>query len=168
MAEAKKARNDLHRSIELGRHLSATSIAPTYIENDRNIMAAIERNLMGRPIHFYRTNDFSHSFRWNDMEPVIAIAELKDGAEHEFLDPELELQRKTLVEAADAFARAVSLNTFPSDYNLNFNRISNEWTEDERDEAIERMNTAGTVFCAEYDALIRMARRKLGPGALDN
>jgi hypothetical protein len=168
MAEAKKARDDLHRSIELGRHLSATAIAPMYTENDRQIMTGIERKLTGRPIHFYRTNDFSHSFRWSDVEPVIAIAELSEGAEHEFLDHELELQRKVLVETAVAFAKAVSINTFPSDHNMNFNGISNDWTEDERDRAIDEMNTAATTFCAAYDALIRMARRKLGLQASGN
>ena len=42
-----------------------------------------------------------------------------------------------------------------------FNRISNDWTDDERDRAIDEMNTAGTTFCAAYDALVRVARRKL-------
>jgi hypothetical protein len=97
-----------------------------------------------------------------------AIAELSEGAEHEFLDHELELQRKVLVETAVAFAKAVSINTFPSDHNMNFNGISNDWTEDERDRAIDEMNTAATTFCAAYDALIRMARRKLGLQASGN
>jgi hypothetical protein len=128
-------------------------------------MAGIESQLTGRPIHFYRTNDFSHSFRWSDIEPVISILESSHGAEYEFLDRELEPQRTAFIEAADAFVRAVSLNTFPSDHNMDFNRVSTDWTGAERASAIEEMNAAGTTFCAAYDSLIRVARRKLGAQA---
>jgi hypothetical protein len=66
-------------------------------EEDRRILADIMNIVGSRAIIFLRSADFAYAFSLNEIEGIGIMAFDRRGAEHEFIDPELELLRKRLV-----------------------------------------------------------------------
>ena len=161
VAEVKKAREALYRTVEDGRHLGAHVTGPNFVEHDRRILADIEDKLNGDPMQFCRTQDFGNGFLFDKLYSLFELTEREDGAEFEFLDEEREAQRGSFMKAAHAFVRSVAENTSSIDHNINFARISRDWSRDDQRHAADEINGLARIFNDEYNTLIRLARRKL-------
>ncbi len=71
---------------------------------------------------------------------------------------------KPLLHAIHEFTKTVAFQTFPT-HNVGWNAVPEEW-EDEQPDRFDRVvnllhDTAREV-CANYDALVKLATRKLG------
>ena len=164
LAEAKKARDDLYEAIKADRHIAATAIQTRGREADRQVLAEIMTLLSGDTIHFLRNADLGFSFPWSRTEPLGEIARRGRGAEHEFIDPELEALRQIVVMNANEFGAMLATNTWPVDGNVGWNSVPKEWEfeQPERHERVVReLNASANRFCGAYDSLVRTARRKL-------
>lgn len=112
-------------------------------------------------IDFLRGHDFYIPFEWSQLDGIHQVL-LWDGAEHEFIDLDLENLRVTFRTACTAFINCASLNTFVVGDNLQ--GIPMEWKIEypgRIDRTLKELHAEANKLCAAYDELVRSARRKL-------
>ena len=64
-------------------------------------------------IRFYKEHDFLASFDKKFLEPLNSFIENWDNAAHEFIDNDLEREKKKLYEAAYSLGSKIAVNTVP-------------------------------------------------------
>jgi hypothetical protein len=126
MVEVKKARDDLYKAIEQGKHLSTAVPLVAGRETDRHTYESILAMFNGDPIYFLRTHDFGYIFAWSCIQPVVEIAAQGRGVEYEFLDPTLEEHRQTPVRCANELGSMLAANTWPLQSNAAWSGVP--WT----------------------------------------
>ncbi len=136
------------------------------VETDKHVYLHLVRTLpWNGSIDFIRTNNFAgwsfeksrlndlHEFEYQCRNPAL-----------EFIDPDLEGLRATLLCQISDFTMMIAIETFPTD-NVEWNSVPEEW-ESEQPERFQRVitklhSTAQTII-ETYENLIRTATRKLG------
>jgi hypothetical protein len=163
-AEARKARDDLYQAIDAGRHLQSSYVPSAGRAADKKTLGEIVGIFESDDIEFFRTHDFSNSFENARMDRLFILAGRQSGAQHEFLDPELEAIRRQLLTHARKFSQELGFDTFVQDHNLTRSRVNTDWRNHDA-VAFYKMTTgindAASEFCQSFDVLIRAARLKL-------
>jgi hypothetical protein len=162
--EAKKAREDLCAAIEEGKHLQYGLIMAANQAEDRQIFSSM-RELLANDIDFFRKHDLGNSFPWKRIDCLDHLSSRGRGAEHEFLDKELEILRVRLIDHGTSLVRMIAENTSSLETKPDWVKVSpieeafKDWTE--RKEFIDELNRSASRFCEAYDNLLRVGRRKL-------
>lgn len=134
-------------------------------EADRKVLRDIMTALPGDSASLYHLKN--HNFDWifalewfEDLQRFVYM----DGAEYEFLDKELEDDRKKLRRSSVKFLRNIATETCNARTN-GWKEIPEEW-EDEQPERFRRvlnlLNNGAEQVYIEYQNLIRKGRQRLG------
>jgi hypothetical protein len=167
--EIRTARDRLYAYIEAGGDLSGapkTTAVPTNTA-DRRVLSRLRAQMDDELMRFLRENSFDGwSFATERLTPLITIASYHVGAEHEFLDIELEKARQWFMNATNQFLRCVATNTFAirgqSGERL---AVPEKWEEQQPEryrKAVNELGERADEVWKSYDDLLRTARRKLG------
>ncbi len=164
--EVKAARNRLYQAIEEDPHIQGGLSVVTGRETDRMALADLMQLMTDTgTMRFLRDANFAGwSFGVHETDGLERFMQNSKGAEHEFIDIELEAFRQRLLEAGETFLQFFAVNTFPTLHTPSYRAISQEWEieQPERfDKAVKELRTAADKLCAAYDELVRAARRKL-------
>jgi hypothetical protein len=166
--EVKKARDDLYRAIEEGRHLGMEDALPAGRDADRNLLRSIQE-LLSQAVPFARNVNFGSPFQTDFYTGLGILVWDRRGADHEFIDTELESLRAKLVSDAEAFVQLVGYRTFPTRTGVGLNDVPYSEGEDDEDNTryhryvgiLKELHDAAEAVCLSYDNLIRVGRRKL-------
>ena len=82
----------------------------------------------------------------------------------EFIDPDIEGLRVSLKDNLDDFLQLIGGDTFPT-WKPGWNEIPPQWQQSDPDRfkrVVEGLHKAADMACDSYDALVRLATRKLG------
>jgi hypothetical protein len=104
--ELARVKAERDRSIANARSLSEKS-DPERRDHDQRIIRQILEVMPRGSARFLTQHDFGGSWSWDDVRPVHTLAENFDEVEHRLLDPELELARRELIDAARELSRAL-------------------------------------------------------------
>lgn len=125
------------------------------------LLGIFNRNL----INFYAEHDFNGTFRAEHWNQLSRFCDTWYDVTHEFVDEELEAQKKQLYEASCKLGNVISKNTTP--INLEFYSVypnSKIYSESERErfrnEANE-INAQCHPFVTECESFIRYAKKRL-------
>ena len=165
IGEVKNARSRLYTLVAEGHHLSPAAAQP-YLQGEadkkvlRDFMETVPSN---GSIRFLRDNDFGGSFELDYLHEIRAFVYGRNGPEHEFLDPVLEAARNQFWKAGKALLNALAVNTFPTSRE-GLQSVPRDWHEDSPQRfarAVSEIHAAADTVCDTYDALVRLARKKL-------
>ncbi len=167
VGELKQAKADLCDAISQGAHIAhLSSVGPQdQREADRKILGDLLGSLPSSGVMtFLRENDFGSAFRFEELLELRRYVAERRGPEHEFLDQQIESARQRFLKAAQQFLGTLARYTVPTPKAGLFS-IPGKW-EDAPPEtyqtAADLINEAADAACAEYESLVRLARRKLG------
>jgi hypothetical protein len=164
MAEVKKARDDLHAAIQALQHLGAPAVRTEGRNADRKTLGDIVKRLSGTisRLRDWSFNGSSFPVAWFD--PIAAFLAERRGPEFEFVDTELETNRKAMIDRLSRLDRLISTVARPAPGQSGWYRIPIEWLDTKPAyyrKMAGRFDTTTRRICANYDTLIRAARRKL-------
>lgn len=115
-------------------------------------------------ISFLREHDFGGSFFREDVAPLHTFVAIGGNPDNEFIDPDLEKERKILHENASELAMLIAKYTSPNQFNhlsVLPSHLANsprpDWV---RSEAKE-LNDAASNFVDIYDNFVRFCRIKI-------
>jgi hypothetical protein len=164
--EVKAARSKLYDLVAKGQHLTPAPAQP-YLQGEadkkvlRDFMETVPSN---GSIRFLRTNNFAgFSFEWKRLEDIEAFFYERNGPDQEFLDPELESARQKFRENCQALLCALATHTFPTN-NEDRQAVPDDWeieAPERFSRAVSEIHKAADAVCRTYDALVRLARKKL-------
>jgi len=168
VAEVKAARAALYEAIQDNLHITGSAAGSASVTRRQTDRKALDEliEIMSSTMHFVRNMGFvGTSFTWLQL---VCFDRVRDGhgAEHEFIDPDLEALRKKFVKAGDALLSAVASNTRRLPYNEDYRAIPTEWERKEPERyarAVTKLQTATRRACAAYDELVRLGRARLLP-----
>jgi hypothetical protein len=98
------------------------------------------------------------------FDPVSEFLKERRGPEFEFVDTELETDRKAMIDRLNRLDRLIGTVAKPVPGQSGWYRIPIEWLDTRPahySKMAERFDTITRRICANYDTLIRAARRKL-------
>ncbi len=138
----------------------------TVVETDKRVYELLVKTLpWDGSISFIRTNNFAgfpfenvrlgdlHEFEHQCTNPAF-----------EFIDPDIEALRATLLELIDDFTTTITTETFPTQ-NVEWNSVPDEW-KDEQSERFRRvvteLHSTAERIVETNDSLVKTATRKLG------
>jgi hypothetical protein len=162
--EVKAARTRLYELVETGDYLSPATAQP-YLQAEadkkilRDLMEIVPSN---RSIRFLREDSLASSFVWERLENIEDFLDKRDGPEHEFLDPELEMSRRKFRNECEALLDFLSMNTWGTE--KGFQSVPKEWHWEKPErwkETVNEIKRAKKAVCSAYDERIRLARKKL-------
>ncbi len=110
-------------------------------------------------------NFAGHSFSYDQLDGLLNVVDASAGAEHEFIDAELEGRRRALIETGEALFSALARQTQKLSYNA-WHAVPRHWEQDHPErfhEAVATLNGAAAEVCRTYDELIRLGRARLSP-----
>jgi hypothetical protein len=119
---------------------------------------------------WFRDFSFGSAFQYSAIAPIQLYASQHSAPSDEFVDPELEKLRFTLVTASNKFMDKAVMNTFPitrSDDDQTrkiIDKYPSETFEESQKRFFQKMdeiNDAAGAVCTAYDGLVRRARTKL-------
>ncbi len=167
IAEVKVARERLYQAIVEERHLrpeGARAGRKTDLKRLDNLVALLNKH---DGMRFVRHAGFSSwSFNWLELEGLIDFADGPAGAEHEFIDRDLESRRQSLRKTVDAFLHLLRRDTKPTPHNPDYRAVPRAWgTRDPQRlrEAEVGLRTAADLVCRIYDDLVRVGKARLAP-----
>lgn len=113
----------------------------------------------GRSIRFLKTHDMGGSFHADNLIELETFEHEWNDAEHEFLNIELECQRKKLFHALDSFLEAIALHTFPGRLERNLTMDMDDLeTRPEKWAIYKKLNSLATTVWDEHQSLVRLGR----------
>ncbi len=147
------------------RRRQPNSLEESRLEADRKVLRDIISVLPSNSAALHHLHN--HNFDWifalewfEDLQKFVYM----DGAEHEFLDSELECDRKKLQKSSLEFLNNIAVETCNARTN-GWKEIPEEW-EDEQPKRFERvlslLNNGAEQVYVEYQNLIRKGRQRLG------
>lgn len=157
-----------HRDIWLEKVNGNIGIADrdTVVETDKQVYQLLVKVLpWDGSINFIRTNNFAgFSFELARLDDLNEFVYQCKNPAFEFIDPDLDGLRASLLQLIYGFNYTIATETFPTN-NVERNSVPEEW-EDEQPERFERVvskihETADHIVEA-YGSLVRTATRKLG------
>lgn len=161
--ELKRHRDNWYKKVQGGLGLARPA---EIVETDKKVYVRLVRILpWNGSLHFIRHNNFAgFSFETARLNDLYEFQHECENPAFEFIDSDLEGFRSALRQSIQKFTQTVSFQTFPS-HIPGWNEVPEEW-EYEQPDRFERVvnllhDTAGEA-CATYDALVKLATRKLG------
>ena len=115
-------------------------------------------------VKFLKEQDFKGSFLHDYITPLIEFVTTLDNPEHEFLDPELEEQRKKLFISAKQLANTIGNKTTfinGSVQSVKPNHLQSGPIPDWVLKDGEEINEAADAFTNKHEEFIRFAKKKL-------
>jgi hypothetical protein len=113
-------------------------------------------------IAFLRNHDFAGIYDREEGEPLLRFLELSRRPDSEFLNPELEQLRESLVALGARLAKLLALKTHPRQGTFSsvlpenmVNEIRPAWI----DANAEEINDCATAFVDAFEKLVRHARK---------
>jgi hypothetical protein len=136
------------------------------VETDKEIYQTLVRLLpWDGSIGFVRTNNFAgFSFNLDRLDDLHQFEYRCTNPTFEFIDPDLEALRASLLEHIDEFTRTICTETF-STHTVGWNSVPDEWEEQQPQrfhEVVKKLHGEAKKVVNSYDALVRTATRKLG------
>ncbi len=168
-AELTEIKRRFEQAIVDRRHLvSPAAIATAGRETDRETLRELIAFMSeSNALRFLRGVRFaSHSFVNWELIDLEQLARSSNGAENEFIDPDVEALRKDLVSAAEAFFEIVYIHTRRVPWNENCRAVPEEWETKELqryEEAVRVLDAASLRIVNAYDELVRFGRARLLP-----
>jgi hypothetical protein len=163
--EVKAARTKLYELVATGNHLSPATAQPyLQAEVDKKILRDILETVPSNgSIHFLRNFNFAgFSFDRERLENLEVFLRNRDGPEHEFLDPDLEMARGKFRKELDTALEILALNTFVTEKGFQSVPQDWEWENPKRfKDTVNEIHAAAKAAGSAYDELIRLARKKL-------
>ena len=164
MPEVKKARDDLHAAIRALQHLAAPAVRTEGRNADRNTLKDIMRTLSGTigRLRNWSFNGTSFPVAWFD--PFTEFLTERQSPEFEFVDIELETDRKAMIDRLSRLDRLIGTVAKAVPGQVGWYRISIEWLDTKPahySKMAARFDATAKRICANYDTLVRAARRKL-------
>jgi hypothetical protein len=164
--EAKTARDRLYAVISTNGHLASAPPPPPRqsYSADRRTLSKLRMVMDDSVLKFLRSHNFAYdTFPGERLVPLQTIEDYHFGAEHEFLDAELEGVRKVLIVATAEFLKQVRRRTRPVPKNEHSRWIGGFEglipPPAIQDAAAELRELADAAW-KSYDSLIRTARHK--------
>ena len=160
------ARTRLHEAIAAEKHFTANRPAagPRFgLATDRQTLDALT-SLMASTgtIDWLRENNFAGFSYAIDRLDGLGIYGDRKGAEHEFIDAELEALRKAFQDAAATLLSELGVNAFPTGSGRA--SIPQEWEIEQPERfntVVKKVHDGASLVCSTYDDLVRLAKRKL-------
>lgn len=144
-------------------------VAPGASPHDLALFAEFQTTLPYEPtIRTLREADFGADYRAEWLDPLNRFVNEWDDPNREFLDAELEQERKVLYRTANNLAMDFARETVPNDHNAGWRTVY-PWNQrgGQRPahvlESAQVLNEASRAFVPIYDQFIRLARRRLNP-----
>jgi hypothetical protein len=166
LAEAKKARDELYIAIQEGRHLAAPAVRIEGRNADRKTLADIV-SALSEVVFFLRKFSFNGtSFPVFKTDSIDSFLHLCQEPVYEFVDVQLEAERKGLIDRLSRLGRLIDRVTRPVPGQSGWYRIPIELLDTkpaEYNKLAGRFDAAARQICERYDNLVRTARRKLEP-----
>lgn len=160
--ELKQRRDTWYKAVAVGPMIvQQTGI----VEADRATFADLQACLPSTgSIQFIREFSFGFSLREDFLKDLESFAYERRGPEHEFLNEELEAQRKHLRAKIGTLLVLIGTNMGPLKHNLGFLEVPSEL--ELRDakayfKAVEALGKAADEVCEAYDSLVRLCRKSL-------
>jgi hypothetical protein len=119
----------------------------------------------GDCIFMLRNQDFMGRWFREDLRPLQSFATEWNNAEHEFIDPELEQKRNSLLEAVDRFLFLYGTQTFPVRDDPARSEVSQELEKADfgrYHQVVTRLNDAAEEIFLLHQDLVREARAAVG------
>ena len=116
-------------------------------------------------LHFIRHNNFAgFSFELERLNDLYDFEYECESPSFEFIDPDLEGLRVSLRDYIGEFTRLVAHETY-SAHTAGWNAVPEEWQDEQPERfksAVKGLHDAAEGACESYDALVKLATRKLG------
>lgn len=172
-----KSRLDQVNAIELAKVQAEHSVKLKTLEFERTHNAASEERRRSadsailakilevldpeRLISFLRDHDFHGTFDRNDHDSLRRFLEMSKRPDCEFLEPELETLRSSLVSIGSSLSRMLALKTYPRKGTFS-SVLPEQQVNEERpswvDKNADELNGCATDFVEAFDKLVRHAR----------
>ncbi|WP_139334172.1 MULTISPECIES: hypothetical protein [Acidiphilium] len=164
----KKARAKLYQAIADGHHTSNSYPRSTVRETDRVMFSElVDMMNRSRTADFLRRTCFgSQSFHWRELDEIDNYLQCTNGAEHEFIDLDLETLRQRFIAEYDTFRSLLAENTRPTKHNPPYRTVPMEWEETDPKRyttTVMMLRDAADKVCTAYDELVRTARERMAP-----
>ena len=136
------------------------------IETDKNVYRLIVKVLpWDGSIRFLRTNNFAgFSFENSRLNDIYNFVDNCSNPAFEFIDPDLEGLRESLLSNCHKLLHLIAFETFPVGTGER-NSVPPEWEIEQPErfgKVVDSIHAATDAICETYDALVRTATRKLG------
>ena len=146
--------------------ISAPSIQAK--DHDRRLFVEFLATLPTEPtIRLLRDQDFGDSVRTKSIDPLFDFARIFESVEKEFLDQELEEQKRRLWVAADQLTQEINGRTVP----IRMEGFISVFSDQQRSSGQPRplsvledakvLNRLATEFVTQYEGFVRSCRSKL-------
>jgi hypothetical protein len=114
-------------------------------------------------IRFVRDHHFGAPFYYQDIEDLFRFIWQCEDPAFEFFDADLESAKATLLEAIQIFTRHIGMSIWAKEHRPEMMEIPAKYEMNEVlwEHTVEKINQDTTKIAERYDALIRLARRKL-------
>ena len=160
------AKHELQLAVADGCHFSSHAAAIIAgRETDRMRLEALIVS-MRQPMHLLRGMSFaSQSFSYLQLDGLDTLVSASVGAEHEFINPDLEVYRQELIQACESLFHELLTRTRRLSYN-DWHAVPQDWrTEQPKrfEEAASVLDAAAVKVGDAYDKLVRHGRARLSP-----
>jgi hypothetical protein len=154
-----EAKRRLEQAVAEGRCTGGTSASKSGRDTDRksldNLIALMTST---KAMRFLCDANFrGWSFGLLEVEGLDSLLGF-NGAEHEFIDPDLEVLRKDLLAASETFLSSLARNTRPTVHTPGYRAVPQD---DGFDETVRALGVATDKVCAIYDELVRIGQMRL-------
>lgn len=157
-----------HRDNWYSKVLGNTGLADkaVTVETDKHVYQLLLKILpWSRSISFISSNNFAgFAFEKKCVEDLFEFEYHCRNPAFEFIDPDLEGLRQTLLKDIDLFTQTLAVDTFPGG-NPGWNSVPAEWEETQPERfkrVVSALHESARQIVATYGNLIRTATRKLG------
>lgn len=163
-SELRKHRDNWYEKVKSNIGLANRS---DIVETDKKVFGLIVKILpWDGSINFIRYNNFTgFSFKWARLDDMSDFLYQCDNPALEFVDPDLEGKRADLLVNIQEFMAEISAETFPIGVS-GFSMVPQEMELLEQRErfssVVKCLHGKAREICENYDALTRLAVRKLG------
>lgn len=161
--ELKKHRDNWYKKVLGGIGLARPA---EIVETDKKVYSRLMEILpWNGSLHFIRHNNFAgFSFETARLKALYEFMHECENPAFEFIDADLEGLRSALLQAIHEFTKTVAFQTFPT-HNVDRNAVPEEWEYEQPDRfetVVNLLHDTAREACATYDALVKLATRKLG------
>jgi hypothetical protein len=162
-SELKRHRDNWHKKVDGNTGLASRT---EIIETDKRVYQVLVHILpWDGSISFVRTNNFAgFVFELSRLDDLHEYRHQCKNPAFEFIDPDLEELRATLLSHINKFTLAIATETFTSN-TVGWNCVPDEWEieQPERyEKAVAKIHDSAQMVVDTYESLVRTATRKLG------
>ena len=136
------------------------------IETDKKVYEVLVTILpWDGSIQFIRENNFAgFSFETQALKQLYDFLYKCNNPAFEFIDPDLEGLRLSLLENVNLFCTTINLETYPT-HRVERNWVPEDWEFEKPDvfwNTVNKLHESARQICDIYDTLIKTATRKIG------